>query len=288
MPAQFTIGSARYADDLRYRLARELHVFRREGCAVSLNEHHAGGYSFFALGVEEGGAGDLRTALTATLSDLIVDYLENRLVEEMLSANHRYLDSTERHLVVGQARREMQLQASGGWGTGRRSRRNEIHRALGEYLDNHRQLLLEGFLTFRLRDQIEDIEELLDRTVDDFLMEREHGEFIKLLQHFLDTQAPQLDLMHVLVRPEGGFSLMDAGHDTISDRYLEQCLGEPAGVEADSEDLLVSALITAAPRRVVVHWSPGWGDEGVDTVRRVFAERVQLCHGCPLCQTTDE
>jgi putative sporulation protein YtxC len=291
MPAQFTIGSARYADDLRYRLAQELHVFRREGCSVSLDEHHAGGYSFFALRVEEAGAGELRTALTSTLSDLIVDYLENRLVEDMLWTNHRYLDSTERHLVVGQARRELQRQASGGWGTGRRSRRNEIHRVLGEYLDNHRQLLLEGFLTFRLRDQIDDIEELLDRTVDEFLTEREHTEFIKLLRHFLDTQVSQLDLMHVLVRPEGGFRLMDAGYDSVSDRHLELCLGEPTGAELDSEDLLVSALITAAPRRVVVHWRPGWGDEGVDTIRRVFAERVRLCHGCPLCERksqTDE
>jgi putative sporulation protein YtxC len=285
MPAQFTIGSARHADDLRHCLGRDFHAFRRGGCRVSLDEHSAGGYSFFSLGIEEAGAGELRKALTSTLSDLIVDYLENRLVEEMLRTNHRYLDSAERYLVVGQARRLLQQQASAGRGKGRRSRRNDVRRVLGEYLDGHQQLLLEGFLTFRLREHVEDIEELLDRTVDDFLLEREQAEFIKLLRHFLNTQPPRLDLMHVVIRPEGGFRLMDANHDTITDRHLELCLTEMTDVEVDAEDLLVSALVTAAPRRVVVHWVPGRHDEGVNTIRRVFSDRVRLCHGCALCET---
>jgi len=258
--------------------------FAGGGCRVSLDEHCAGGYSFFSLGVEEAEAGELRKALTSTLSDLMVDYLENRLVEEMLRTNHCYLDSAERYLVVGQARRLLQQQASGGRGKGRRSRRNDIRRVLGEYLDGHQQLLLEGFLTFRLREHVEDIEELLDRTVDDFLLEREHADFIKLLRHFLETQPPRLDLMHVVIRPEGGFRLMDANHDTVTDRHLERCLTEMTDVEVDAEDLLVSALVTAAPRRVVVHWIPGRHDEGVNTIRRVFSGRIQMCHGCSLCE----
>lgn len=50
------------------------------------------------------------------------------------------------------------------------------------------------------------------------------------------------------------------------------------------EDLVVSALITIAPRNIMVHTSDRLSDKEVlETIKSVFEGRVVVCEGCELC-----
>jgi hypothetical protein len=52
--------------------------------------------------------------------------------------------------------------------------------------------------------------------------------------------------------------------------------------DVNYDDLLISALITIAPARIVLHFQ----DERnvIGTIQDVFIERVALCQGCSLCK----
>lgn len=289
MATCITVGSAQYAEDLRHRLGLELSSLRRGGCSVALEESRCGDYTFFSLSTEEQGAGQVRRGLARILADLIARNWQVCLLERTIRQNYRYLDSDERSLILGQARRVLEGSGDGGELLSEALRRGRILQALQDYLEGNGDLLVEGFVTFRLRDYLEELEEVVDQAVDDFLMDREQAEFIRLLRHFVDAQAPRLDLLHVIIRPEGSFQLMDACQNAISDEYLEEFVSEVAAKDVNAEDLLISALITVAPQRLVVHQQPGSGaGEGVDTIRRVFAGRVRMCRGCSICRLSGE
>ena len=51
--------------------------------------------------------------------------------------------------------------------------------------------------------------------------------------------------------------------------------------DIDYDDLLLSALITISPRKLILHLSAK--TEIVDTIMKVFQDRVILCKGCTLC-----
>ena len=53
--------------------------------------------------------------------------------------------------------------------------------------------------------------------------------------------------------------------------------------DVEYDDLLLSALITISPRRIILHViSP---IEIVETIVNVFRERVRICEGCDLCRS---
>ena len=43
-----------------------------------------------------------------------------------------------------------------------------------DYFDNSNSIILDGFVNFRLKDYIKDLEEIVDKAVDDFLTDREY------------------------------------------------------------------------------------------------------------------
>ena len=55
--------------------------------------------------------------------------------------------------------------------------------------------------------------------------------------------------------------------------------------EINYEDLLISALITIAPKTVMLHFASAAGKANtvVETIKSVFAGRVTVCRGCKLC-----
>lgn len=167
-------------------------------------------------------------------------------------------------------------------------RRERVRMRILQYLERQNTLIVEGFLTFRLQDLVAEAEMALDGSVDAFLLQREYQEFIMLLRHFVETLPPRHDLVHVVLQPGGAFRLTDAdGHALARDGE-----GEAAMVpELAAEDRVISALVTLAPRNVVLHRPAGAAalpDEALATIREVFGGRLHICAGCRICRGEGE
>jgi putative sporulation protein YtxC len=163
-------------------------------------------------------------------------------------------------------------------------RKGRVLRLILDYLGAQQEINLDGFITFRLQEYREQLGDAIGRAVDDFLMEKEYVEFINLLRYFVDSQEPKLKLVHAIILPKGGFRLMDDKGATVTREYLAESFVE-VEAEVNSEDLLVSALITIAPGRVILHCSTELDRlEALDTIRSVFEGRITTCRGCRICR----
>ena len=93
-----------------------------------------------------------------------------------------------------------------------------------------------------------------------------------------DTRSKPLDEQQRRVLP------VDSAGSKIDDNYIEYYLEDMLFEEIDLDDVLVSILVTIAPRRIVIHENnPLPSKESVTMIRNVFQDRIVTCQGCERC-----
>jgi len=222
-------------------------------------------------------AAEFRQAIANAVGAHIVTDLEPILLKRICERTFRPVMEEERQAILSLAGRTLERDP-------KESRRELVARRIAEYLKGEARLNLRGFITFRLKDYVDDLEEAVDRAVDDFLVEREYAEFIRLLRYFVEAQTPHMEKVHVTVSRDGSFRIFDGGLAPLDGGDLKEFVFETVDTEVAYEDFLVSALISLAPAEIVIHDPAKRGDpSSITTVERVFCERLKHCGGCSLC-----
>lgn len=288
---QLCIGTARYIDELRERLGYEFRSLEREGLSVDRAEMNRGNLTFLGYNIRKNGRSkysqeDIMTLLkhyvANTVSDIIVNDWEEHLLRKIIKENYYYLSKDEqeailKHILQGSECPDRDFYL-------RTMRKTRVLNQLLDFFRSSNELVVEGFLTFRLKDYLEELEEIVDRAVDDFLMEKEYKEFVRLLKYFVDIQEPREEEVNILFLPDGGFRLLDKNFTEIQNENLSELKAGLGEGEGEFEDLLISSLITLSPLQIVLHSPPEEDRFSLETIKAVFGERVRICRNCARCQ----
>lgn len=289
-----SIGSKTHIDFIRDRLARDFKSLKVEGIDVNCQEEQRGEFAFIDYHrtnqVDDHAPASceclIKYRVAQTLSDMIVNQWEEHLLDRIIKCSYYYFTQDERADIGKRARillngcekrkesKTFQME----------TRRASIFRLLMEYLEQEDHLNLEGFINFRLKGYWSQLEAVVDQAVDEYLMEKEHTEFVRLLRYFVEIQAPRVEKVQVVLRPSGFFQLFDGEENIINNDTLEGFVVDLAESEINYEDLLVSALITIAPRQILMHLpDPNKVRNTISTLQSVFEERLSICPGCARC-----
>lgn len=150
-------------------------------------------------------------------------------------------------------------------------------------LDQSSVFDIEGFLRFRAQEYKKEVTKAVEYSIDEYVIEKEYLEFIQLLKHFVESQRPRLEWLHVGMTPQGKFNLYNNEGAKVTHQYLEDYQLDNIH-ELGYEDLLVSALIAVAPRQITLHIRYEGYIDTLQTIRSVFGDRVADCKGCSLCE----
>lgn len=227
---------------------------------------------------------DVKGAVASGLSHVIIDEYERVLVQRLIEDNYGYLSERDREAL----RRKVMLRLSGRDGTiglkggfAERSRRkSRVWAKLAEYLEMENEIVLEGFITFRLKEYLEDLFDAVERTAEDYLTEREYHEFIKLLRHFMARQKDPASEVNI-VRNGLTYQVLDDKMTPVSGEVGSFLEKPPGGIDLGVDDLIVSAVVTLAPVRVVWHGAKE-NSPCYDLIKDLFEDRMATCPGCPL------
>lgn len=220
----------------------------------------------------------LQQYIADTATEVILEDLQSNIVENIIQDEYYYFGKDDKNRILRDAMAIMW----GGNPTVRseviKSRwRSAVWKRLMEHLDNNDDLILEGFIRFRLKDFTEELEEAVDRAADDLLIEKEYAEFIKLLRYFVEIQEPKVDEVHVLMDDEKKYTLLDSNFQVIDNNILEDLAKEISDYEISYDDLLISSLITIAPRKITIHqFDKMKNTELLNTINNVFNGRVTM------------
>jgi len=150
-------------------------------------------------------------------------------------------------------------------------------------LDHSAVFDIEGFLRFRAQEYKNEVNKAVEFAIDEYVVEKEYLEFIELLKHFVDSQKPRLEYLHVGMTSQGKFHLYNKDGVKVTHQFLEDYQLDNVN-ELGYEDLLVSALIAVAPREITLHIRYEGFKDTLETIRNVFGNRVHDCKGCSLCE----
>ena len=153
-----------------------------------------------------------------------------------------------------------------------------------EYLNENTDIILDGFVRFRLKEYFNKIESIVTKVVEEYLVEKEYNEFIKLLKYFVEMQESIIEIVNILINSEGKYYIYDCNGNDITNELLKDFAGLYDSRDMNCDDLLISSLITVAPRYVIIHnLHHTRNKELINTIKGIFGDRVKVCYGCELC-----
>ncbi len=275
-------------------ITNELQQLKNKKINYSINEINSEGSTSIICAVNDGrfyreksmeAYKVLKRYISNALADYIIRQYEDRLISRIINSNYCYFNSIERKEILHKALSIIKNEDKSFFSSiFQMKRRNVIITQLMDYFDNSNNIILDGFVNFRLKEYIRDLEEVVDKAVDDFLMDREYKEFIRLLRYFVDIQEPKLNTVHVIVGFDNKYILLDEKKKEITNECIQEYASEISEGEINYDDLLVSSLITFAPRKIILHCAGQFRNkELMDTIKNVFSGRVVICQGCDVC-----
>jgi putative sporulation protein YtxC len=222
--------------------------------------------------------------ISNALADYIIDQYEEKLLKRIINNNYCYFSSSERKEIFAKAVSIIKNEDKSFINNLLKiKRKNIILQSLLDYFDSSNNIILDGFVNFRLKEYLKSLEEISDKAVDDFIIEREYKEFVRLLRYFVEIQEPKIDTVHVIVNYENKYTLLDESKREITNECIQEYANEISGGEINYDDLLVSSLITFAPKNVIIHGEEFKNKELLETIKNVFPGKVLFCPGCNCC-----
>ncbi|WP_206812478.1 putative sporulation protein YtxC [Paradesulfitobacterium ferrireducens] len=280
------LGTQYYRESLCDRL---LKLRDEENLPILFVETRQGGHSFFNchFNLEDSGPEESQTLtkihryyLANALAEIILNHWEPDYVKRMIRHKYRLKDRESEDVVAKAMERLNTVQGQGY----RVHRKTHLVEQILASLDSASAFDVEGFLRFRANQYKEELDKAVSYAVDDYVLQKEYLEFIRLLKYFLDTQIPRLETMHVVINSFGSFHLYNDQGVKVTQEFLEDSPLDGQNSDFSYEDLLISALIAAAPKQVVLHICFEGYRDTLQTIKEVFEDRVSYCTGCSFCE----
>jgi len=289
-----SIGSIKPVEGFEDRLKLEFDILSKKGFNVTLKKNYKGNAVFFYCYIEdeiilkENHYKIMRqtfvNSIANALSDIVMDYWEPILIKKIIRDNCFYFNEIEQNRIYDFTLDiancgELNLTQD----TSSKIKRKicVVHK-IREYLADNNIIMLDGFIDFRLREYMEQLEELVDTAIDEYLIDREYKEFIDLLRYFVDLQEPKRDLVNV-VFCNTKIILMDEDSKFIENDLSLDLLAQEND-EVSTDDIVISTLINIAPRKIIIHGFTGEDKiEVINTIYNIFEGRIHFCNSCNIC-----
>ncbi|CDF58478.1 putative sporulation protein YtxC [Thermobrachium celere] len=227
------------------------------------------------------------------VANLIYEYIVNQyesvIIEKILKNDYDFLSHEDAKLIKEKC--VMALNGTGIFSADSVSfvinRKNTILKIIEEYLDENKELIIDGFITFRLRNFESDLKYIVEKITEEYIIEKEYSEFIKLLKYFVDVQESRYDVINVVIQRDGNYLIHDNKYNNITSEFFED-FGTEIKIDATIHDMLISALITYAPKNIIIHGiENSTSQETIETIKNIFCDRLTVCSGCELCTSTN-
>lgn len=157
------------------------------------------------------------------------------------------------------------------------NRINSIIESIKSFLKETGYVNINGFIRFRMKSMINTIEEIVDKIVDKYMVEKEYNEFIKLLKYFVDIQECKIEEIDLKVLNNGLYEIKNGLGEDVFKEFLNEIKDNAEDNPINIEDIIISGLITNAPKKIKIFNEVKCNNkEFLNTIKSVFGERVEV------------
>lgn len=213
------------------------------------------------------------------LSDCIIFYYESNLLQRIINYNYFYFDELDKRIIEEYCYKTITDNEESNY----KFRRNEIWIEVMNYINNNKSMILDGFVNFRLKHYLNTLDEIVDSSVKQYVIEKEYNEFISLLQMYINSKQSSCNLLHLIyingesIILDESKNIIDLEDDIFDAKYISD-------ISFSSNDYSLNALLTLLPKKIELHLI-GPKDDFIDSLELIFGHRLSICTDCNICQT---
>jgi len=165
------------------------------------------------------------------------------------------------------------------------NRKNIVIDKINKFIEENNEINVNGFLTFRTKQLRQDLECIVDKVVESYMVEKEYDEFVNLLKYFVEVQESKVDEANIIIGKNGDYYLRDSEGNDLMGNMLIELPGVKFDSKENQEELIISTIITNAPKKIIIHCVDNCKNkELIQTISKVFANRIYYCDKCSACE----
>ena len=218
------------------------------------------------------------TKLATILSYLVIEHFENNIIKTILLSNYFYFDNYEIEKILKLCEENICDDCEYSF----QNRQMLLFDAFYDYISNNKTIILTGFINFRLSAYRILLNELVDFSVNEYIIEKEYLEFISLLKLYVNSHQSSTSITH-LVSTNLGIVLLDDNLEII--KLQKDNLKYFSDITFSVNDFILNTLLNILPQKIYLHLvsiSPNDFDF-INTIKLVFENRITVCTDCNIC-----
>jgi putative sporulation protein YtxC len=213
----------------------------------------------------------------------IVENYENNIIRKVIECEYAFLSYIEKNQVYEFAISLLRDENNIFSKLFREKSREVISSKLEDYFENCKEIIIDGFVNFRLKEYRDEVGELVEKAVDEFLVEKEYKEFLMLLNYFVEIQESKIDTINI-IKKNNKYLFLDQNGKEIDRNFINDIACELTSDKVEDEDLIISSLITFAPKKIVIHNISDIGTKLIKMIEYIFQGKVIKCTDCEICK----
>ena len=159
-----------------------------------------------------------------------------------------------------------------------------IVKKLTKYFKTYSNIIIRGFVQFRLTEYMEGLYADLYEAIEDYYIEKEYEEFLELLKEYIDVKPSLIDLVHINTDSDGNYVFFDFKMNKINVEIEDEASLNLFKNFFTRDDILLSFLIALTPKRIIWHKTQNLRNGNIlNTVKAIFKNRVSVCTNCSEC-----
>ena len=194
------------------------------------------------------------------IADFIIDFYEEKIAVKFIKAFELLKNETDEILSLFSNDNEL-----------KQKRKSILKKEVLSALKK-RHINVDGLIKFRLFEYKKELQFTVDLLVDEYTTKKSYDEFIDLMKYFAEIQTPVTDT--VVISEDGGeYKLTDSFGNLINLKFDEEFADELMPLNLTDEDLLISNLMAAMPKKIVFN-NINAEKPVINTISRIFEGRI--------------
>lgn len=217
--------------------------------------------------------------LADILTNCIITFYEEKLIERLINFNYFYFDSYEKLQIKNNCINLLHNNNTDDF----YFRKDTLWLCTYNYLKDCKKMILKGFVNFRISGYIKTLDYLTDICVNNYVIEKEYNEFIDLLRLYINSKSFTNRIIH-LIYSEKESILLDENKNVISNSEENFNAKFLSDISFSNNDYILNTLLNILPKKINIHLLTK-SDEFIDTLNLIFENRIQICNDCNICRT---
>lgn len=155
-------------------------------------------------------------------------------------------------------------------------RESLLHRVI-QCIGNDNYINIDGFVKFRMKELLGYISNIVDIAIEEYVMKKDHDEFINVLKYFIEVQNGKIDILKIYINKDDSFLLCDENDKPIENENDEELINMFVKENLNYEDFLISTLLSLCPKEILIYnWSRSKSSKEIlETIKSIFGNRVK-------------